>query len=1025
MFAALSPIFKRNTAAVPSSMSSGVSSSDALTLENLAHNYIHASAASSAMIALLNTKCGATYAIKLLASLHVHTQGPDAPADKPDADESYVPLRHLSPLTSAQLGPTGPSTVFELAESLISNPCEGTRRAFARGLHKLLGAVKGFYWLDPVANHAQILKLLKEEPGLVCKQLKASRAIMEEAMEICRFDDTHDGTSAGESHAAAAGEGGIYTRTRSRSALPSTTSGETAAGMGAAHSAEGHLGHPTIEEALEEGEDSQAKLEEQMATPPPAEGATNKVKEEIHSATSELLLQGISDMFSPYLQESKAERAELYDGLYKMRERADVLEARVESCMQSIHTDAGATSRRMQEEVGEVIKEKIKSEVTPLMHMVKDAEEVRCKLASHLSELQVKSEELKAERAAAEVTSSSLSLAHETKHAADDEKARLRQELTSNSELQHKLQAQLAASEEQLGSLGMELARVAEENATLRSAATTIADAPAPSPSSSSRDGELLAKTLEELKLSISRGVEQKASELKAGQGEKMARLEFLEAENARLRSSLDASSAGRRVAFDPETPQTLRSASPSHDGDSLFKDSRAGAMVTEIPSNMPLLSDWAKLPLAAGHENIKPPDYAAAWTARPDKGDAGKPARKQMALDLAPEKLLDTVPKEGEVLAYGLQLPRMLENWFMYANYLSGGGHKGEVSLLRALVRCATIRHNSVGTKESWWRSLMGKQSVLDFLKELNGIFSDRNHVASESEWQSAVTDCKDAFDLFTRMRHLMVDEGSRKRGRFELTKYLGKHADKSTLRELMSCKLDDLDSWQEVLSSSRSVEEQIANASASKKKGILGADLLAMAKSKTQIDNSKYASGNVMFDTDIDLNEAVMIFNALRDSQASKEDIDHVKKQLAAVVGAIGSQGSSSTAFPRINFQSPPGVCPKVLNLPALKEFIGAAMPEIAAMPVPERRGPHPSGTHGPECFICASLGIKKFEEFEKHKAAGFPPDQRTYHNAWKCQKAEQAVRNVQKKTGASEEEVNKMLTLIDDPFWKPRGA
>ena len=119
MFAVLSPIFRRDASAVPSSLDSADESSAVLTLENLAHNYIYASAASSAMTALLNTKCGAAYAIKLLASLHVHTQGPDAAADMADADESYMPLRNRSPLTSAQLGPTGPSTVFELAKSLI------------------------------------------------------------------------------------------------------------------------------------------------------------------------------------------------------------------------------------------------------------------------------------------------------------------------------------------------------------------------------------------------------------------------------------------------------------------------------------------------------------------------------------------------------------------------------------------------------------------------------------------------------------------------------------------------------------------------------------------------------------------------------------------------------------------------------------------------------------------------------------------------------------------------------------------
>ena len=1023
MFAALSPFLKRNTAAVSSSASSGVNSSDDLTMDDMAHKYALTTAASSAMIKLLNAQGGASYAIKLLGALHVHTPGADVPVGKADAD-AYVPLRSLSPLTSAQLGPTGPSTVFELAKALIANPHEGTRRSFERGFGKLLDTVKDFYLRDRETNHALLIQLLEEEPALVLKQLDASRAVMEEAVEILTYGDTHGMASAGD---AQAGEDeGVYRHTRSRAAAPSATAGEAAAGMDAVHLAGEPSGYPSIDEVLKEGADGEVKMEEQFATPPPAEGAANGIKEEVPSVSHDDLLQHVVDMISPHLQHSERERSELFSELSTMQARADKLEEKVTSCLGAISSDAGDASRRVWEEVGEMVKDKIKSEVIPLVHMVKNAEDMHSTLASNLAKLQAKSAELKAERALSDdglgVTAS---LAHETKVTADNEKTRLRRELANNSELQRRLQVQLAASEEQLGSLSMELARVAEENSALRSAATAIADAPAPTPSASSGNGELLAKTLEELKLSISQGVEQKASELKAGQGERMARLEYLEAENSRLRSSLDASSAGRRVAFDLETPQTLRATSPGHDGDGSLRDSRVSAMVTEIPSDMPLLSDWAKLPLAAGHENIKPPDYAAAWTARPDNGDAGKAARKQLALDLSPEKLLVTVPKEGEVLAYGLQLPRMLENWFMYANYLSGGGHKGEVSLLRALVRCATLRHNTVGKNESWWRSLMGKESVLDFLKELNGIFSDRNHVASESEWQSAATDCKDAFDLFTKMRHLMVDEGSRKRGRFELTKYLGKHADKSTLRELMSCNLDDLDSWQEVLSSSRSVEEQIANASASKKKGILGADLLAMAKSKTTVDQSKYASGNVMFDTDINLNEAVMIFNALKDAQASKQDVEEIKKQLAAVVGAVGSQSSTSNIRPRINFQSPPGMCPKVLNLPALKEFIGAAMPEVAAMPVPERRGPHPSGTHGPECFICASLGIKKFEEFEKHKAAGFPPDQRTYHNAWKCQKVEQAVRNAQTKTGASEEEVNKVLTLIDDPFWKPRGA
>ena len=115
-------------------------------------------------------------------------------------------------------------------------------------------------------------------------------------------------------------------------------------------------------------------------------------------------------------------------------------------------------------------------------------------------------------------------------------------------------------------------------------------------------------------------------------------------------------------------------------------------------------------------------------------------------------------------------------------------------------------------GQTESHWRGLMEAKSVLRFLEELDGLYADRSHTASEQEWETALSEAHDTFDLYLRIRHLLTTTETRIRGFNLLVKYLSGKGDKIGVHKIHDCGTEDPSKWHEAgstrsaLSTSRS---------------------------------------------------------------------------------------------------------------------------------------------------------------------------------------------------------------------------
>ena len=442
-----------------------------------------------------------------------------------------------------------------------------------------------------------------------------------------------------------------------------------------------------------------------------------------------------------------------------------------------------------------------------------------------------------------------------------------------------------------------------------------------------------------------------------------------------------------------------------------------------EPPIDMPAVREWMKVPPPMGLEKSKVPDFVSAWISRPAAGEEGKASRKQLGIALAPNKLLEGLPDVGQTIAYGLLRGTMLENWFLFSEYIQGGEDRGEASLLRALVHCVTNLHNDKTRKESQWRSLMNSETVHHFLIMLDGIYCDRSHTATETEWAVARADAKDALDYLHRMRHLLTSDEARSRGRHNLHTFLAERGDDLALSQLATCE-DDVDTWHAILDSLHSVRKQIdivKQPSLATDKNVKGSNIggvLGMSIDRSQKVDECYQGGSLKFDVDVGLKEANVLIGKLVEMQ------DRQSNNLNRAIAALSTNESSGgglapglASFGRLDQFRPdvPGGPPKVYDLTAIYEFLGLSTP------VPERRGPHPSGTHGVECGICSEFfGFKEFADHETLKAEGYPFDKRAFHNAWKCSKCPRAVEMRAEKIGARAS-VPRLLQLKDDPFWK----
>ena len=555
---------------------------------------------------------------------------------------------------------------------------------------------------------------------------------------------------------------------------------------------------------------------------------------------------------------------------------------------------------------------------------------------------------------------------------------------------------------------------------------------PAPTVSSTRVDDDIYRKLAElEGRLHDVKAVKEPASK---DASDEMVR--HLLDENARMREELASSRQGNAAAFTPPSLSRLVSA---HTGNSPGVASSADFKSLDTPEDMPPAVDWHLMAPRNGLEKAKPADFVSAWKSRPAAGN--KSAKKQLTNKVTSETMLNGIPATGDISAYKIVRGPMLEKWFIYANVINDGGEAGEASLLRALVECATNQYNvnkAKGQTESHWRGLMEAKSVLRFLEELDGLYADRSHTASEQEWETALSEAHDAFDLYLRIRHLLTTTETRIRGFNLLVKYLSGKGDKIGVHKLHDCGTEDPSKWHEALDSLRAVDKQIPEASTKGRRVTIdtsgnasGNKLLGFSGSKTKTtteeDGRTYTHGNLFLDADTNLHEHSILTKTLielRESQKKNEsNVGELRKQLAAFTAGGGQPPSTSAPSTADRFRafapSYAGGPAKVYDLPAVYSFLDLG-------DAPPRHGQHPGGTHGEDCKVCSKyLGFTNFQSYDTLKGLGQGANARAYHNAWKCSKIPTAVKMEADKVGAPQSKVDELLKIVDDPFWKPRGA
>ena len=584
-------------------------------------------------------------------------------------------------------------------------------------------------------------------------------------------------------------------------------------------------------------------------------------------------------------------------------------------------------------------------------------------------------------------------------------------------ELEGKLaeaRAEMAEKDGRASTFNAELAKLKAENANLMSEAK-VADAKGSLGETPVSDAtNLVLRKLAELEGKLTPNSAGKDGD---GAGPHSDELEKLKLAHAKLAAEVAASGVAPTVT--PVRPTSFeQTLSNGREGGLPFTSPNPSGMVRMEATGLP---GWTGIDEPVGLEGIALPNYSAAWRSIPAEGEAGKTARKQLGLALQPEKLLDSLPPAGDATAYGVIRARLFENLFLFSEYIQGGGVGGEASLLRALTGCAGVKYKTSAQTEPHWRGLMGASSVADFLQKLDGAYADRNHTASETEWTDAKKHAKDALDYFERLRHLLGSGDARRRGRTLLVQYLAERGEEYGMAELQKCPLDDLDKWHSILDSLRSVKKQMAAAAPAaenrRKAAALDQALAAFTKTKTSDERTRYEHGSLYSDTDTTLEESSVLLQKLLELRKKQQEQEESTKELRRTIAAFAS-GDNGTRFGGGGGFRSSSEPPLVFNLPAIKEFTGTDKP------VPERRGPYPNGTHGEECFACSALGYK-FDSHDVLKDKGFPTGYRAYHNAWKCTKIPKYVEMKATEKGASREEVEKVLTMIPDPTWKPRGV
>ena len=179
---------------------------------------------------------------------------------------------------------------------------------------------------------------------------------------------------------------------------------------------------------------------------------------------------------------------------------------------------------------------------------------------------------------------------------------------------------------------------------------------------------------------------------------------------------------------------------------------------------------------------------------------------------------LLDHVPKEKDPYHYfKVTRAMMLERWYIFSEFINGGGAGGEYRLLSmlkecALVRlkeCALVRHkDDKQMKKLQWEFILSAEDVCAFLQHVDSMFSDRMRAAKEEQWRLAKSTSKTPLDMCLSMHPLMDTTEDRNRGfnmlvericDWCISKGLPFAGGQQCIMDLMAClhHKDDLLSW------------------------------------------------------------------------------------------------------------------------------------------------------------------------------------------------------------------------------------
>ena len=211
-------------------------------------------------------------------------------------------------------------------------------------------------------------------------------------------------------------------------------------------------------------------------------------------------------------------------------------------------------------------------------------------------------------------------------------------------------------------------------------------------------------------------------------------------------------------------------------------------------------------------HSSCKAPDIARVQAQRPETGgdpDQLKAARRQLSLEHSKQDLLRQAPAPGHTARYAQVRHAILERWAVYAYIVSAVAEASrDEHLLAALIDCAMNRGNEAPAdchEERYrWRTLEKATSLDEFVDLLDQLYADSADNLVEDEWAQAQADPNLApVDLYYRLKPLLVDSATIKRGKAILLERLASSPDNRTaMSQLRACRdtAEGLHEWRKV---------------------------------------------------------------------------------------------------------------------------------------------------------------------------------------------------------------------------------